>query len=72
MLFAMAMTVRFSPELDKQLQEIADARHTSKHALVLQAVEGLVRTETVEGRVMASVDRTLRRDAELLTRLEDA
>ena len=38
----MAMTVRLSPELDEQLQKIADARHTSKHALVLQAVEGLV------------------------------
>jgi predicted transcriptional regulator len=72
MLLHMAMTVRFSPELDKQLQEIADARHTSKHALVLQAVEGLVRAETVESRVMASVDRTLKRDAELLARLEDA
>ncbi len=72
MLLRMAMTVRFSPELDKQLQEIADARHTSKHALVLQAVEGLVRAETVESRVMSSVDRTLRRDAELLARLEDA
>lgn len=72
MLLHMAMTVRFSPELDKQLQEIADARHTSKHAIVLQAVEGLVRAETVESRVMASVDRTLKRDAELLVRLEDA
>lgn len=72
MLLHMAMTVRFSPELDKQLQEIADARHTSKHAIVLQAVESLVRAETVESRVMASVDRTLKRDAELLVRLEDA
>ena len=39
----MAMTVRLSPELRRgKLQKIADARHTSKHALVLQAVEGLV------------------------------
>jgi predicted transcriptional regulator len=72
MLLHMAMTVRFSPELDKQLQEIADARHTSKHALVLQAVEGFVRTETIDSRVMASVDRTLKRDSELLAWLEDA
>ncbi len=68
----MAMTVRFSPELDEQLQQIADARHTSKHSLVVQAVEGLVKTETLTDRVMASVERTLERDAELLTRLEDA
>ena len=68
----MAMTVRFSPELDKQLQKIADARHTSKHALVLQAVEVLVETETKTDQVMASVERTLVRDAELLARLEDS
>ena len=68
----MAMTVRFSTELDEQLQKIADARHTSKHALVLQAVEVLVETETKTDRVMASVERTLTRDAELLTRLKDA
>ena len=68
----MAMTVRFSTELDEQLQKIADARHTSKHALVLQAVEVLVKTETKTDRVMASVERTLIRDAELLARLEDA
>ena len=68
----MAMTVRFSAELDEQLQKIADARHTSKHALVLQAVEVLVKTETKTDQVMASVERTLVRDAELLARLEDA
>lgn len=68
----MAMTVRFSPELDEQLQKIADARHTSKHALVLQAVEVLVETETKTDQVMASVERTLVRDAELLARLEDS
>ncbi len=68
----MAMTVRFSPELDEQLQKIADVRHTSKHTLVLQAVEALVKTETKTEQVMASVDRILVRDADLLTRLEDA
>ena len=72
MLLHMAMTVRFSPELDEQLQKIADARHTSKHALVLQAVEVLVETTTKTDQVMASVERTLTRDAELLARLEDA
>ena len=68
----MAMTVRFSTELDEELQKIADARHTSKHALVLQAVEVLVETETKTDQVMASVERTLVRDAELLARLEDS
>ena len=68
----MAMTVRLSPELDAQLQKIADARHTSKHALILQAVEGLVMTQSSTDRVMVSVERTLERDADLLARLEDA
>ncbi|HMM82935.1 MAG TPA: hypothetical protein PJ998_07145 [Terrimesophilobacter sp.] len=68
----MAMTVRITPELDKQLQAIADAHHTSKHALVLHAVETLVKSESKTERVLASVERTLERDAGLLARLEDA
>lgn len=68
----MAMTVRLTPEFDQQLQAIADAHHTSKHALVLQAVEMLVKSESKTERVMASVERTLERDAGLLARLEDA
>ena len=66
------MTLRLSPELDAALQKIADARHTSKSALVLGALEAYVISETKADRVMASVERTLTRDAELLTRLEDA
>ncbi|MBN9151478.1 MAG: hypothetical protein KF692_03030 [Cryobacterium sp.] len=68
----MAMTVRITPELDTQLQAIAEARHTSKHALVLQAVETMVKSESKTERVLASVERTLERDAGLLSRLEDA
>lgn len=68
----MAMTVRFSTELDQRLQRLADARHTSKHALVLQAVEDFMDTQVLTDRVMGSVDRTLERDAELLERLEDS
>ncbi len=68
----MAMTLRFPTELDAALQRIADARHTSKSALVLGALEAYVIRETKTDQVMASVERTLARDAELLTRLEDA
>ena len=68
----MAMTLRLSPELDSRLQDLAHAQHTSKHSLVLKAVEELVIAETKTDRVMASVERTLVRDAELLERLEDA
>jgi predicted transcriptional regulator len=72
MLLHMAMTVRFSPELDKQLQEIADARHTSKHALVLQAVEEYIMRDIKTRRVLESIDETSRDYAEAIKRLEDA
>ena len=68
----MAMTVRLPPELDAQLQKIADARHTSKHALVLQAVEEHVRREAKTRRVLESLDETSRDYAEAIKRLEDA
>ena len=40
--------------------------------LKIPAVEVLVETETKTDQVMASVERTLVRDAELLARLEDS
>ena len=58
---------------DAQLRpQLADARHTSKHAIVLQAVEDYMNTVTKTEKVLQSVERTLVRDAELLARLEDA
>jgi predicted transcriptional regulator len=68
----MAMTIRLSPELDEKLQKVADARHTSKHALVLQAVEELVTNEEKSRRVLGSLDETSRDYAEMLKRLEDS
>lgn len=72
MLFPMAMTVRFSTELDEQLQKIADARHTSKHAIVLQAVEEYIVRDLRTQRVLESLDETSRDYAETIQRLEDA
>lgn len=66
------MNLRISPELDAQLQAIADDRHVSKHALILQAIEEFASATRKTTQVMASVERTLIRDAELLRRLEDA
>jgi predicted transcriptional regulator len=68
----MAMTLRFPTELDAALQKIADARHTSKHALVLQAVEELVSREEKTRRVLGSLDETSRDYAEMIKRLEDS
>jgi predicted transcriptional regulator len=66
------MTVRLPPELDAQLQKIADARHISKHALVLQAVEEHVFRDAKTRRVLESIDETSRDYAEAIKRLEDA
>lgn len=68
----MAMTVRFSPELDEQLQKIADARHTSKHAILLSAVEEYIMRDLKTRRVLESIDETSRDYAETIERLEDA
>ena len=67
----MAMTVRFSPELDAALQKIADLKHTSKHSLVLQAVEHYVSGEEKNQRVLGSLDETSKDYAETIRRLED-
>lgn len=67
----MAMTVRFSTELDEQLQKLAAARHTSKHALVQQAMEDYIMREDKTKRVMESIDETSRDYAEAIQRLED-
>lgn len=68
----MAMSVRFSPELDAQLQKVAEARHTSKHALVLQAVEEHLMQDLRTKRVIESLDETTRAYAETIERLKDA
>jgi len=68
----MAMTVRFSADLDERLEQLADERQASKHALVVRAVEEyLVREHKTEA-VLASIDETSRDYAGLIRRLEDA
>lgn len=66
------MTVRLPPELDAQLQKMADASHTSKHALIVQAVADSVLRDSRTRRVLASIDETSREYAEAIRRLEDA
>lgn len=68
----MAMTVRLPPELDSALESIARQRHTSKHALLIEAAERFTRQESKTERVLTSADETRRDYAELLERLEDA
>lgn len=68
----MAMTVRLPEELDSALEAIARQRHTSKHALLIEAADRFTRQESKTERVLASVDETVTEYAELIRRLEDA
>ena len=49
----MAMTVRLPEELDAQLDEIARSRHTSKHAILIEAATRFANTETKTERVLS-------------------
>ncbi len=66
------MTLRLPEELDRALDEIAEAEHVSKHALVLQGVALVVARQRRRGLVDEALDFVLSHDADLLQRLEDA
>lgn len=68
----MAMTVRLPDELDAQLEELARARHTSKHAVLIEAAERLVREEVKTAAALAAVDEITGDYAEAIRRLADA
>ena len=68
----MAMTVRLPPELDAKLERIAAARHTSKHAMLLEAAERLVAEEIKTDMVLEAAERVGEQYAEAIQRLEDA
>ncbi|WP_188677902.1 ribbon-helix-helix protein, CopG family [Subtercola lobariae] len=66
------MTVRLPQELDRQLDELAAREHMSKHALLLQGAELVVRARSRREDINRGMDFVLQHDAELLRRLEDA
>lgn len=68
----MAMTVRLPAELDARLGEIAAQRHTSKHALLIEAADRFVADTHRSALVDAAVDFVFDNDKVLLERLEDA
>ena len=68
----MAMTVRLPEELDARLDEIARSRHTSKHAILIEAATRFANTETKTERVLSIADEVAERYGDTLTRLEDA
>ncbi len=68
----MALTLRLPEELDRKLEAIAAARHTSKHALLIEAADRFARTESKTERALAAVDEISVQYADTLKRLEDA
>lgn len=68
----MAMTVRLPEELDAKLEQIAAARHTSKHAVLLAAAERFASEELKTARVLELTAEVAEEYAELFRRLEDA
>lgn len=68
----MAMTVRLPDELDARLEQIARERHTSKHAVLIEATARYVASETKTALVLAAVDDVTEQYAEALERLRDA
>lgn len=68
----MAMTVRLPEELDRQLEAVARARHTSKHALLIEAADRFVHQQSKTDRVLAAIDEIGEQYRETIQRLEDA
>ncbi|MDM4764101.1 hypothetical protein QT381_13905 [Galbitalea sp. SE-J8] len=68
----MAMTVRFSIDLDARLERFAEERQTPKSVVVARAVEEYLMREQRTQAVLASLDETSREYAGLIRRLEDA
>lgn len=68
----MAMTLRLTDELDARINSRAKQAGISKNQLIIQALEEhLDRTEN-RAALRATVEKVLKRDAELLERLADS
>ena len=68
----MAMTVRFTPEQDAKLQQIADEHGISKQQALVLTVDQYDERRTRRRQIDEALELVLSRDAELLKRLEDA
>lgn len=68
----MAMNVRLPDTIDAQLSELAARRHTSKHALLIEAADRFLREEVTTDQAVTIALDVADRYSELLTKLEDA
>lgn len=68
----MAMTVRLPKELDEKLEAAARARHTSKHALLIEAADRFINEETKTEAAVSIAMGVAAKYSDLLRKLEDA
>ena len=68
----MAMTLRLPEDLDRKLDALAAERHTSKHALLIEAANRFVRSNAKTERVLSAIDEIADEYADTIKRLEDA
>lgn len=67
----MAMTVRLPEELDARLNALAERRHTSKHALLIEAADRFLREEVTTEQAVTIARDVADRYSELMKKLED-
>lgn len=68
----MAMTLRLEPALDNDLGDVAELLGLSKQQVVTQAVTLFLDAQKNRLEMRRTVEMILRRDAELMKRLEDS
>lgn len=68
----MAMTLRLPEDINAALEMVSSAQHTSKHALIVQAVEEFTKKQLNLLDLRADFERIRQDEAEVLRRLEDA
>lgn len=66
------MTVRLPEDLDTRLEAVARARHTSKHALLLEATDRFLAEEAKTDFAVTIAAGVAERYSDLLRKLEDA
>ena len=68
----MAMTLRLPPDVDRQLEALATSEHTSKQALVVEAVESIIRQKARRAKIDRAYEYTFERYGDVMERLADA
>ena len=68
----MAMTLRLPEDINVALEKVSAARHTSKHALIVQAVEEFTKMQLDLLELRSDFERIRQDEAKVLRRLEDA